>query len=141
MCKGLKLDLYSIKLGHELCTKSLEKEREKRDKSSRIVEEVVYKAVAEQEQARRALPETFPSETGRSPGFVEYMHTYVLHKVDEVSERRFSFLGEACELLSRMMGVSAVRPCAVYAWIPECLELLTPRISDVRQQPDSVVCY
>jgi hypothetical protein len=44
VCEGLKLDLNSIELGHKLCTKSLEKGR---NGLSRIVEEVVYKAVAE----------------------------------------------------------------------------------------------
>jgi hypothetical protein len=48
LCEGLKLDLYSIELGHKLCTKSLEEER---DGSSRIAEEVVRRAVAEREQA------------------------------------------------------------------------------------------
>jgi hypothetical protein len=47
-CEGLKLDLNLIELGHKLCTKSLEEER---DGSSRIAEEVVRRAVAEREQA------------------------------------------------------------------------------------------
>jgi hypothetical protein len=44
LCEGLKLDLNLIKLGHKLCTKSLEKQRER---LSRIAEEVVRRAVAE----------------------------------------------------------------------------------------------
>jgi hypothetical protein len=46
-CEGLKLDLNSIKLGHKLCIKSLEKERQESNRSSRIAKEVVYRAVAE----------------------------------------------------------------------------------------------
>jgi hypothetical protein len=46
-CEGLKLDLNSIKLGHKLCTKSLERKREERDRLSRIAKEVVRRAVAE----------------------------------------------------------------------------------------------
>jgi hypothetical protein len=49
-CEGLKLDLNLIKLGHKLCTKSLEREREKRDRLSRIAKEVVHRAVVEYKQ-------------------------------------------------------------------------------------------
>jgi hypothetical protein len=50
--KGLKLDLNLIKLGHKLCTKSLEREREERDRLSKIAEEVVRRVVAEYKQGR-----------------------------------------------------------------------------------------